>query len=74
MNDILYRHRRWKKFQHAEKFIKDNINTFQGLNKDEQKNYPNRALGQARYNYLKPCKPILDEWVIFIYLRCFTLW
>lgn len=50
MNDILYRHRRWKKFQHAEKFIKDNINTFQGLNKDEQKNYPNRALGQARYN------------------------
>ncbi|AKG07712.1 hypothetical protein AAX05_05390 [Moraxella bovoculi] len=46
----MYRHRRWKKFQHAEKFIKDNINTFQGLNKDEQKNYPNRALGQARYN------------------------
>lgn len=50
MNDILYRHRRWKKFQHGEKFIKDNINTFQGLNKDEQKNYPNRALGQAQYN------------------------
>lgn len=50
MNDILYRHRRWKKFQHAEKFLKDNINTFQGLNKDEQNNYPNRAFGQAQYN------------------------
>ena len=49
MNDILYRHRRWKKFQHAERFIKDNINTFQGLNKDEQKNYPNRAFGQAQH-------------------------
>ena len=49
MNDILYRHRRWSKFQHAEKFIKDNINTFQGLNKDEQKNYPNRAFGQAQH-------------------------
>lgn len=50
MNDILYRHRRWKKFQHAEKFIKDNINTFQGLKKDEQNNYPDRAFDQARYN------------------------
>lgn len=49
MNDILYRHRRWKKFKHAEKFIKDNIDTFQGLNKDEQKNCPNRALGQAQH-------------------------
>lgn len=50
INDILYRHRRWKKFQYAEKFLKDNINTFQGLNKDEQKNYLNRAFGQAQYN------------------------